>query len=253
MKIDNYHNTPSRKRRRMVEELYAKGPRVRLRLPTNADLEMFNSWMRELQTNEYLNIEEPLIPENEAGIFAERLRSLPAKLHLFHELEQLRVKKGPGMLLTKEELRMLREIQHLRSEHQILPQDFRNVDLMFAIENRRRKTVGMIKVNVSIVHQIATIRTIVGPEFRGYHYGREAKLLILEYLFEHLGLEKVCSRMAETNIANYRCNLASGFKVDARLKEHAFIEHRRCDLICMAVWRRDWPNIKKRLRCPRGS
>jgi RimJ/RimL family protein N-acetyltransferase len=99
--------------------------------------------------------------------------------------------------------------------------------------------IGLMKIDT--IARVATTGTIIGEEeHRGKGYGSEAKMLLLDWAFNRLNLRKVCSSIFATNGRSQPYSEKCGYKVEARLKEHRFIDGQYVDEVLLAVFYEDW-------------
>lgn len=126
------------------------------------------------------------------------------------------------------------------------PREGAPADVIFAIElvetGQAIGFMGLHKINW--VDRTAETGTIIGEKsLWGQGYGPEAKLLLLSYAFETLGLEKVNSSVIEYNTPSWRCQLKCGYKEEGRLRSQVFRKGRRWDMILLGVLREEWEPI----------
>jgi RimJ/RimL family protein N-acetyltransferase len=93
----------------------------------------------------------------------------------------------------------------------------------------------------------ATTGTLIGNKaYQGKGYGTEAKMLLLDYAFNELGLNKICSSVIAYNERSIRYSLKCGYREEGRLRKHLFRKGRYWDEVRLAVFRKDWlPHWKK--------
>jgi UDP-4-amino-4,6-dideoxy-N-acetyl-beta-L-altrosamine N-acetyltransferase len=77
--------------------------------------------------------------------------------------------------------------------------------------------------------------------------GKVMALLALDYIFEEYKLKKLCSQILEFNEISIRYHLKIGFSEEGRLKQHIFKNNNYYDVIEMALFRKDWAHIRKKL------
>lgn len=91
-----------------------------------------------------------------------------------------------------------------------------------------------------------TTMVIGGKEYQSRGFGTEAKLLLLYYAFEIFGLHKIYGRLYRSNDQSLRYNKRCGYKIEGILKRHKFRHGQFQDLVCIAVFRKDWLSIWER-------
>ena len=87
----------------------------------------------------------------------------------------------------------------------------------------------------------AYTRTLLGD--RSYHqggYGIDAKMHLLKYAFDTVGLRKICANVHGTHAISYMYNNTCGFEVEAVLKEHSVVGNKLTDWLCMRITREMW-------------
>lgn len=95
--------------------------------------------------------------------------------------------------------------------------------------------------NIDFRHRHATTGALIGNKaYWGKGYGSEAKMLLLDYAFNELGLHKICSRVIAFNERSVRYSLRCGYHEEARLRKHNFAKGKYWDEVCLAVFRKDW-------------
>lgn len=117
-----------------------------------------------------------------------------------------------------------------------------NNDVHFAIVTKEGRHVGNIGIHgINWRDRVGTTGTVIGEkEFRGKGIGTEAKMLILNYAFNMLGLRKICSRAFSFNSASQRFSEKCGYRHEGLLRKHAFKNGEYVDEVLLAVFREDW-------------
>lgn len=77
-------------------------------------------------------------------------------------------------------------------------------------------------------------------EYWGKGYGQEAKMLLLNYAFNTLGLRKISSDVIAFNERSIKYSLGCGYKEEARLKAQHFRNGEYWDEVILSVFREDW-------------
>lgn len=100
--------------------------------------------------------------------------------------------------------------------------------------------VGLVNLrDISWIDRTAKLGVLIGPEFQGRGFGREAVELVLQYGFGDLNLHRVELEVRGDNdraIALYR---ALGFREEGRLRERWFDNDRYHDIIVMGLLRQE--------------
>jgi RimJ/RimL family protein N-acetyltransferase len=86
------------------------------------------------------------------------------------------------------------------------------------------------------------------PEVWGQVYNKECKLLLLQYLFETVGLYRVQFRIAHQNIRSQRAVEKIGGVLEGVLRKHAIRnDGSRRDTVVYSIIDEEWPEKKARL------
>lgn len=116
-------------------------------------------------------------------------------------------------------------------------------DIVFVIETRAdNKPIGTIGLhNINWVDRNATTGTVIGDEnFRNKGYATEAKLLLLKYAFDAIGLHKIHSRAFVKNLASRKYSEKCGYVEEGVLKEEMFRDGVFEDAVALACFRSTW-------------
>jgi RimJ/RimL family protein N-acetyltransferase len=99
--------------------------------------------------------------------------------------------------------------------------------------------IGLIAIDW--VHRFATSGTLIGdPNFRNKGYGTDAKMLLLNYAFNTLNLNRVNSGAIEFNERSQRYNQKCGYKIEGRERAKYFKDGKYWDHIVLGVLREEW-------------
>ena len=115
-------------------------------------------------------------------------------------------------------------------------------NIVFAIETIEGKYIGNIGLhNIDWKDRVAATGTIIGEkEYWGKGYGTDAKMLLLEFAFNTLNLEKICSDVFEFNGRSLNYGKKCGYKEEGRKRSQVFKNGRRWDVIILGVLREEW-------------
>jgi RimJ/RimL family protein N-acetyltransferase len=98
--------------------------------------------------------------------------------------------------------------------------------------------------NVDWKNRIGEYGIMIGEKSQwGKGYGYEATLLMLQYAFNHLNLNKVFLYAIETNARGIRVYEKAGFIHEGRLRQDIHKNGRYLDVFAMSVLREEWKNI----------
>ena len=103
--------------------------------------------------------------------------------------------------------------------------------------NKSKKHIGNIALHmIDWRNSNAEIGIIIGDKkSRGKGLATEAIRLIVEHSFNRLNLHKLYAGMAEGNEASRRAFQKVGFKVEATLREHFYLNNRYLDCCRMGI------------------
>ena len=116
-------------------------------------------------------------------------------------------------------------------------------DVILAIETLPEHvligTMGLHRI--SWEDGVATTGAIIGEkEYWGKGYGKEAKMLLLDYDFNTLNLRKICSSVKAFNGRSLSYNKRCGYQEEGRRVKQFFVDGEYHDEILLAVFREDW-------------
>lgn len=117
------------------------------------------------------------------------------------------------------------------------------VDIVFVIEIRgNNQPVGVISLcGINWLNRNATTGTVLGEEkFRNKGYATEAKMLLLKYAFDTLGLRKIISRVFAKNLASRKYNEKCGYAEEGILRDEVFHDGSFADVVLFACFRDTW-------------
>lgn len=114
-----------------------------------------------------------------------------------------------------------------------------DVVLMMVVDGRAIGVMGLHRINW--VDRTATTGAFIGePDMWEQGYGSEAKMLLLDYAFNTLGLRKICSTVIEFNDRSLAYNEKCGYRVEGRRTAQCYRDGRYWDEIQLAVFREAW-------------
>lgn len=100
-------------------------------------------------------------------------------------------------------------------------------------------TMGLHRIDWK--DRVATTGAMLGePQYWGKGYGTDAKMALLKYAFDELGLHKICSTVISYNKRSLRYSLHCGYRIEGTRKSHIFKRGRHWDLIELGVFRHQW-------------
>lgn len=78
-------------------------------------------------------------------------------------------------------------------------------------------------------------------------------LLALEYIFNKMGIRKLCSEVIAFNTASINYHQKLGFGIEGRLVQHINKHNQYFDIILMALFSEKWPEVKRGLMSKIGG
>lgn len=124
-------------------------------------------------------------------------------------------------------------------------------DLVFVIETKDdQKPIGTMGLHrINWVDRNAVTGTILGePESRGKGYATDAKMALLQYAFETLGLHKVISHAFSANVKSIEYSKRCGYVVEAVHKDEIFRGGKFEDMTTLACFYSNWKKAAKKLK-----
>ncbi len=100
-------------------------------------------------------------------------------------------------------------------------------------------TMGLHRIEP--IHRTAVTGSVIFDEvYRNQGYGTDAKMILLDYAFNILGLEVIESRVIGFNDRSSAYSQKCGYKVEARLRGRFYRFGQRHDEIILSVVRDEW-------------
>jgi RimJ/RimL family protein N-acetyltransferase len=123
-------------------------------------------------------------------------------------------------------------------------------DVVFTIENKLGKTLGMIGLErINLIDGTAVTWQFIGDkQNRGQGSGTDAKMLLLDYAFNTLRLEKVIAEVIVGNKRSLRYNQKIGLREEGRLRKQIFREGTRHDLVLLGMLKDEFREIHERYK-----
>ena len=131
----------------------------------------------------------------------------------------------------------------------ILPKTPR--DVVMIIETKDTTTpIGIMGLhNISWIHRNATTGSMIGDkEYRGKGYASDAKMTLLKYTFETLGMHKIISYAYTKNTKSIEYSKRCGYVVEATLREELFHEGVWEDMTVLACFYEGWKKASQHLQ-----
>jgi RimJ/RimL family protein N-acetyltransferase len=114
--------------------------------------------------------------------------------------------------------------------------------VLLGIETKDGVLIGSMGIHgINWVNRTATTGAIIGEkDYWDKGYGTDAKMTILEYAFNTLGLRKICSEVIAYNERSLRYSLHCGYQVEGRKVKQIFRRGECWDLIQLGLFRENW-------------
>jgi RimJ/RimL family protein N-acetyltransferase len=109
------------------------------------------------------------------------------------------------------------EVRQRFRERSVLPTEH-SYSVLRVTDDQLVGLVGYFDLNTR--NRSAEIGGLIGPEFHGQGFSREAVGMLLGHLFTQMRLNKVYAQTAEFNNRSLKLLSRLGFKVDGRLRRH---------------------------------
>lgn len=110
------------------------------------------------------------------------------------------------------------------------------------------KLIGLMGIHgISWRDRCATTGAMIGEkEYWNKGHGTDAKMVLLNYAFNTLGLRRIASSVVAYNKRSLNYSLHCGYKIEGTRKKRFFRNGRYHDEIILAVFKKDWlPYWKK--------
>lgn len=93
---------------------------------------------------------------------------------------------------------------------------------------------------------------VADPDVRGRGVGSFVEYSVLHYVFDEVGLNKLCCEVLASNQAVVDMHRSFGFQQEGLYREHIVKEGQPCDVAALAMLRNEWeslrPTLEERLR-----
>jgi RimJ/RimL family protein N-acetyltransferase len=121
-------------------------------------------------------------------------------------------------------------------------------NIVLGIETKEGVLIGSIGIHqINWRDRICTTGALIGEkEYWGKGYGTDAKMVLLNYIFNTLNLNKVCSGVIAYNKRSLRYSLHCGYKIEGRRRKHIFKNGKYWTLIELGLFKEEWLPIWKK-------
>ncbi|MCE9517443.1 GNAT family N-acetyltransferase [Candidatus Nomurabacteria bacterium] len=199
-----------------MEAIFLEGKSIYLRLPCKEDLPLLLRWINDQEILKYIVNYLPMSEEAESKWIEKTTSNLREEITFVIVLKR-----------TNES-----NISERRD------QKVRLTDMPIG-------TLGLHKINWR--NLTAETGALIGEkEYWGKGYGTEAKMLLLNYCFNTLGLHKICSSAISYNKRSIAYQKKTGAVVEGKRKKQLFRDGDYHDEILLAIFADTWRKIWKK-------
>ena len=122
-------------------------------------------------------------------------------------------------------------------------------DQVFGITvTETEELIGMMGLHsINWINRTATTGAWISSDScRGKGYGSEAKLLLLDYAFNTLGLRKISSNVLATNMRSKAYNIKCGYAVEGIRTKQIYVNGTYVDEVSMAIFKETFETLWSR-------
>lgn len=131
-----------------------------------------------------------------------------------------------------------------------MSQNKNHIVLMIEVDGEAIGTMGLHNINWK--DRTAVTGSLIGNKnCHGKGYGTDAKMTLLKYAFDELGLRKIKSEVQATNERSRRCLERCGYKLEGTLRSETFRKGRYVATNVFGVFRSEW--VKQFKQYKRGA
>ena len=113
--------------------------------------------------------------------------------------------------------------------------------LVLAIEVNGKHIGNMGVHDINWRNRTATTGALIGEkEYWGKGFGKDAKMIFLDYLFNTLNLRKISSSVIAFNKRSLNYSLACGYVLEGRKRRQMFRKGRYYDEIILGLFKNEW-------------
>ena len=115
-------------------------------------------------------------------------------------------------------------------------------NIVLGIETKDGILIGIMGIHqINWRDRVCTTGAIIGEKkYWGKGYGTDAKMILLDYIFNLLNLHKVCSAVIAYNKRSLNYSLHCGYRIEGRRRGHIFKKGRYWDLIELGLFKEEW-------------
>ena len=110
------------------------------------------------------------------------------------------------------------------------------------------KLIGSIGLHaIDHINSTATLGIVIGnKDYWGKGYGFDAEMTFLNYIFNNLGIRKVCASVFTFNKRSHCCAAKCGFKEEGVRRKQILRDGEYQDEILLAAFKEDWEESWKK-------
>lgn len=130
--------------------------------------------------------------------------------------------------------------------------------IVLVIETLEGKPIGIMGIDkIDWVNRTAITGALIGEKaYWGKGFGTDAKMQLLNYAFNTLGLRKICSEVISFNGRSVAYSKKCGYIEEGRKRQQIFREGKCWDMVLLGVFKEEWlpkwqaynKNLTKKLR-----
>ncbi len=115
-------------------------------------------------------------------------------------------------------------------------------NIVLGIETKKGRLIGIMGIHrIDWIQRIATTGALIGEkDYWNKGYGTDAKMILLDYVFNTLNLRKISSSVLAYNKRSLNYSLHCGYKIEGRKRKQFFKKGRFWDLIELGLFREEW-------------
>ncbi len=123
-------------------------------------------------------------------------------------------------------------------------------NIVLGIETKDGTLIGSIGIHeINWQDRVCITGAIIGEkEYWGKGYGTDAKMILLDYIFNTLNLHKACSATLAYNKRSLHYSLHCGYKIEGTKRKHIFKKGRYWDLIELGLLKKEWLPIWRKYK-----
>lgn len=122
--------------------------------------------------------------------------------------------------------------------------------IALAVQTLEGELIGTMGVHdIHRINRIGTTGAMIGNKaYQGKGFGQDAKITLLDYLFNTQNFRKICSQAIVSNERSIRYNLRCGYKIEGVRRAHMYRDGVYHDEVLLAVFADEWRDLYKAYR-----